>query len=170
MKKIPISAKALQDLFGCTAQYITQLCDKGVVQRIELGKYDLLPSVQGYIKLLRKKEPGMSEGSASADPSQMTLEEAKRQKAIKEVEKLELQNARERGELISKSTVRDKSIKAGAILVAELAAIENDMPGQIEGAKASLIRDRLNSRFTIMLERFREQLKAAEEADHEPSI
>ncbi len=169
MKKIPVSTKALQDLFGCTAQYISQLCDKGVVLRIDFGKYDLLQSVQGYVKLLRKHNQ-TSEGSASADPSQMTIEEAKRLKAIKEVEKLELQNARERGELISKSSVRDKSIKAGAILVAELAAIENDMPGQIEGAKASLIRDRLNSRFTIMLERFREQLKSAEEADHEPSL
>ena len=167
MKKVVISAKALQDLFGCTAQYIVQLCDKGVVQRISLGKYDLLPSVQNYVKMLRKNNQ-MGEGSASADPSQMTLEEAKRQKAIKEVEKLDLQNARERGDLIAKSSVRDKCIKAGAILVAELAAIENDMPGQIEGAKAALIRDRLNSRFTIMLERYREQLKSAEEEDRQP--
>lgn len=169
MKKVPISAKALADLFGCTVQYINQLCDKGVCHRIKLGTYDLIPSVAGYVKLLRKHNQ-MSDGSASADPSQMTIEEAKRLKAIKEVEKLELQNAKERGELISKDSVRDKSIKAGAILVAELAAIENDMPGQIEGAGASLIRNRLNSRFTIMLERFREQLKEAEEADEEPSV
>lgn len=164
MRKIEISAKALADVFGCTVAYINQLSDKAICVRVKYGTYDFLQSAQNYIKLLRKKEASKPvESPDPSDPSQITIEEAKRLKAIKEVEKLELQNARERGDLIPKDKVRDRCIKAGSILVAELNAIENDLPGQIEGAKATLIRERLSSRFTVMLERFREQLKNAEE-------
>jgi hypothetical protein len=163
MKKIPVSTRIIADIYDVSPQWIKILTDKGVIHKIDHGTYDLVTSTRDYIKFLKNKHKP-TEGEQQ-DPSQITIEEAKRLKAIKEVEKLDLQNAREKGELIRKDKVRDLSIKAGALLVAELNAIENDLPGQIEGAEAVLIRDRLSSRFSIMLERFREQLKQAETAD-----
>ena len=165
-----MAPRALADLFGVSQQYIHQLCDKGLVHRIDVGSYDLLPTVRDYVRFLRKKNETKQVETQVLDPSHITLEEAKRLKAIKEVEKLDLQNAREKGELISKSAVRDKAIKAGAILAVELASIENDMPGQIEGANAALIRDRLSGRFNVLLERFREKLREAEEAEEKEQV
>lgn len=161
MKPIPISTEMLGQVFDVSRQWIKMLTDKGVLHKMSFGRYDLITSTRDYIKFLKNKH---GDPVVNNDPSKMSIEEAKRLKAIKEVEKLEIQNSKEKGELIKKDLVREHCIKAGALLVAELNSVENDLPGQIEGAKASLIRDRLNSRFSIMLERFRQQLQTAEES------
>lgn len=159
-----ISTKDLAEMFSVTEQHISVLCNKGVIKRIAHGEYDLRSSAAGYIKYLKasKAQRYGTDPDEHAEGDGITLTEARRRKAIKEVERLELINARERGELIPRTEVRDKCIQAGAMLVAELASIENDMPGQLEGAKAALIRDRLTSRFGIMVSRFREKLQNAE--------
>jgi hypothetical protein len=86
---------------------------------------------------------------------------AKLRKTLLEVEKLEIANSRARGDLIPRDAVRDRVITAGGILVAQLQAMANDMPGQLAGATESQVRDRLEARHSIVIDRFREALTKA---------
>jgi hypothetical protein len=95
------------------------------------------------------------------DKAGKTIQEAKLKKTLLEVEKLEIANSRARGDLIPRDAVRDRVIMAGGILVAQLQAMANDMPGQLAGATESQVRDRLEARHGLAIDRFREALTKA---------
>lgn len=95
------------------------------------------------------------------DKASKTIQEAKLKKTLLEVEKLEIANSRARGDLIPRDAVRDRVITAGGILVAQLQAMANDMPGQLAGATESQVRDRLEARHGLVIDRFREALTKA---------
>ena len=95
------------------------------------------------------------------DKASKTIQEAKLKKTLLEVEKLEIANSRARGDLIPRDAVRDRVITAGGILVAQLQAMANDMPGQLAGTTESQVRDRLEARHGLVIDRFREALTKA---------
>ena len=88
---------------------------------------------------------------------------AKLQKTLKEIERLDLIVARERGELINRAEVRESGVAIGALLSAECSAMVNDLPGQIAGQDEVEIRPKLQSRIDLMLANIRTRLNESAE-------
>ena len=86
------------------------------------------------------------------------LEKARVQKTLKEIELLELKNAKERGDLLSCAEVREAGVAVGAQLSAECAALVNDMPGLLAGQSEAACRRELNARFERMLSNIRKKI------------
>ena len=80
----------------------------------------------------------------------------KDQKLAKEVELLDLKVQQQRGELVSRADIREVGQRVGALIVAELAALANDAPGQLAGADEATIRERLEARHVVFVNRLRE--------------
>jgi hypothetical protein len=127
--------------YGVTSQAITNWVRKGC----PLTSWD---DIEEWRKL-------------KVDENSKTIQDAKLKKTLLEVEKLEIANSRARGDLIPRDAVRDRIITAGGILVAQLQAMANDMPGQLAGATESQVRDRLEARHGLVIDRFREALAKA---------
>jgi hypothetical protein len=72
-----------------------------------------------------------------------------------EVELLDLKIQQQKGELVSRSAMREAGQRVGALIVAELAAMANDAPGQLAGADEATIRERLEARHVVLVNRLR---------------
>jgi hypothetical protein len=86
----------------------------------------------------------------------------KDKKTSKEIELLELKIQQARGELVNRGEMREVGQKVGALFIAELNSLTNDVPGQLAGADEATIRERLESRFVVMVNRIREALAQIE--------
>jgi hypothetical protein len=96
-------------LLDLTPRRIRQLVDEGVIQRAEKGRYELVPSVRGYIRYLRDRAIG-----ADALPDESAR--ASRARLIKaQAEAQEMENAQTRRELVH---VDDAAAVAGRIVEA----------------------------------------------------
>ena len=73
------SGKSLADILGLTERRIQQLAADGAIKRLGRGKYDLIPSIRGYIEFLKEL--------AKADERKLTKENVK----IKEMKREEMQ-------------------------------------------------------------------------------
>jgi hypothetical protein len=51
--------------------------------------------------------------------------------------------------------MREAGQRVGALIVAELAAMANDAPGQLAGADEATIRERLEARHVVLVNRLR---------------
>ena len=83
---------------------------------------------------------------------------AKLRKTMLEVERLEIQNAQARGELINRAEVREAGVQIGAILSAECQALVNDLTGQIAGQSEEEVRPKLQGRIDLLLDRVKTKL------------
>jgi hypothetical protein len=86
------------------------------------------------------------------------LSDAKLRKTMLEVERLELQNAQARGELINRAEVREAGVQIGAILSAECQALVNDLTGQIAGQSEEEVRPKLQARMDLLQDRLKAKL------------
>jgi len=112
------------------------------------------------VSLLNAAEPEDSTALAG-DPGFepfFTLSAAKLRKTMLEVERLEIQNAQARGELINRAEVREAGVQIGAILSAECQALVNDLTGQIAGQSEEEVRPKLQSRIDLLLDRVKAKL------------
>jgi hypothetical protein len=140
----PVSRKQLAKALGITHQSVTRLVKEGMPTTSEQAAKD-------WYEALRTKP--------------VDLNGARLKKTLLEVERLEIQNAQARGELISRAEVKEACITVGAALSAELQNLLGDMPSMLEGLDAASIREKLQPRLNIMLERTKERL-----ANVKPSI
>ena len=86
-------------LLDLTPRRIRQLVDEGVIQRAEKGRYELVPSVRGYIRYLRDRAIG-----ADALPDESAR--ASRARLLKaQAEAQEMENAKNRGYLLSVAVI-----------------------------------------------------------------
>lgn len=83
---------------------------------------------------------------------------AKLRKTMLEVERLELQNAQARGELINRTEVREAGVQIGSILSAECQALVNDLTGQIAGQSEEEVRPKLQARMDLLQDRLKAKL------------
>lgn len=97
--------------------------------------------------------------SAQVDPTSHS--DAKLRKTLLEVEKLELQNAQVRGDLISRAEVRESGVRIGSTLSAEMMELVNDLPGMLAGLDEAGVRERLQPRVDLVLSGFRAKLESA---------
>lgn len=84
------------------------------------------------------------------------------QKMAKEIEILDIKIQQQRGELVSRAEIREVGQRVGALIVAELAALANDAPGQLAGADEATIRERLEARHVVFVNRLREAVAQIE--------
>lgn len=115
---VPVSS--LAKLFNLTSVRIQQLASDGIVIRTSRGRYDLWSSISNYIEYLQERRVNQWDDE-SENPTELKKQQLRRTK--EEADKLELANAKTRGELIEKSEV----IKAGEEIMAIVRnAILND--------------------------------------------
>ena len=92
---VPVST--LAKLFNLTSVRIQQLASDGVVIRSARGRYDLWSSVRNYIGYLQERKVNQWD-TDEENPSEIKKHQLRRTK--EEADKLELANARTRGELV----------------------------------------------------------------------
>lgn len=95
-KQPTISTKHLSRLFNLTGARISQLTQEKVLTKAARGRYPLYDSVQSYISYLQTRKVNQWDGDEN--PSDIKKEQLRRTK--EEADKLELQNAKTRGELV----------------------------------------------------------------------
>jgi|TARA_R110000822_G_scaffold75947_1_gene182663 phage terminase Nu1 subunit (DNA packaging protein) len=92
---VPVST--LAKLFNLTSVRIQQLASDGVVIRSARGRYDLWSSVRNYIGYLQERKVNQWD-TDEENPSEIKKHQLRRTK--EEADKLELANARTRGDLV----------------------------------------------------------------------
>jgi phage terminase Nu1 subunit (DNA packaging protein) len=98
---VPVST--LAKLFNLTSVRVQQLAADGIIQKSGRGRYDLWPSVRAYIAYLQERKVNQWD-SDTDDPTEIKKQQLRRTK--EEADKLELANARTRGELVEVSKVK----------------------------------------------------------------
>tara|TARA_R110002074_G_scaffold145325_1_gene294142 strand:- start:101 stop:571 length:471 start_codon:yes stop_codon:yes gene_type:complete len=96
-KSLSVPVSTLAKLFNLTSVRIQQLAADGVVKRTARGRYDLWSSVRNYIGYLQERKVNQWD-TDEENPSEIKKHQLRRTK--EEADKLELANARTRGELV----------------------------------------------------------------------
>jgi phage terminase Nu1 subunit (DNA packaging protein) len=87
-------------LLDLTPRRVFQLTNEGVIPRAERGRYELVPAVRGYIRYLKDRAIG-----ADALPDEAAR--ASRARLVRaQAEAQEMENSRNRGEMLPRETVR----------------------------------------------------------------
>lgn len=87
----------LSKLFNLTPIRIQQLANEGVTVKSARGRYELWPSIKNYIKYLQERKINQWT-TDEENPTELKKHQLRRTK--EEADKLELQNAKTRGELV----------------------------------------------------------------------
>jgi phage terminase Nu1 subunit (DNA packaging protein) len=93
----------LAKILNLTVQRLAQLTQEGILTKEERGKYALCDAVNAYVTYLHNA-PKNQWGSKTEDETDFDRERLRRTK--EEADKLELANARTRGELVEVSKVK----------------------------------------------------------------
>ena len=96
-KNPSVTVSTIAKLFNLTSVRIQQLAADGVVKRTARGRYDLWSSVRNYIGYLQERKVNQWD-TDEENPSEIKKHQLRRTK--EEADKLELANARTRGELV----------------------------------------------------------------------
>jgi len=129
------STQVIAKLFGVTTRRVEQLKTEGIIKgQGKPTKYDLLPTIQAYIKYLSDKANGREKHTAVADLEQAKLDaevKLKNAKAsIAELEMLELQGQMHRSQDVEAMTtdlvyaVRSVLIALPGRLAVDVASVE----------------------------------------------
>ena len=97
------STSALANVLGVTKTRIGQLVQEGVLVKMERGKFALCDSVNRYVNYLRN-QPKNQWGAKGEGETDFERERLRRTK--EEADKLELLNAKTRGELVDVEKVK----------------------------------------------------------------
>lgn len=94
-----VSARGLSEWIGLSHQRISALARDGKIPRTEEGRFDLKPAVAAYCDYLREGQRGRT----NTNPE---LQAAKVRAANAQAEKLEVANAKARGDLLNAADVQ----------------------------------------------------------------
>jgi len=172
---------ALADILGISEQRTYELADQNVTKRVGEGTFDLKGSVLGYVQRLKDNRAGRGQGRAGEVSDEgvgegtapvvaadvYTHTQLAKMKVLRQVESLDFELAKKRGEYISRDKVREASLKAGSLLSAELLSIVGDTPGVLAGENELTVKAKLQSRLDTMEKRFIEALQKAEKVESE---
>ena len=98
---------------------------------------------------LAKPKPDDSKPAKTAEPL-LDYKEARTQKLAKEIERLSIIIAREKGELVPVDEVRETATRVVSVWCSELDALVGDLPGQLAGLTEADIQPRLRSRIELL--------------------
>lgn len=123
---IPARAGAgvLADLLGVSTKTIRELALKGIVIRVREGVYDVRASIRGYAGHMR----GIVVGKAGGEALAATAAADRARLARAQADRVELQNQKDRGELLAAAGVQAEwssilsAVRAGMLAVASRVA------------------------------------------------
>jgi len=115
-----VGAPELGQIIGISARRIRELRDEGKITGEADGRYILGVAIASYVSGLREQAAGRSSGNPELDLD-LTAERAR--KAKEEADRLEMMNARERGELLQRGDVDAAVVGAFARVRARLISI-----------------------------------------------
>ena len=162
----PFSLKQVAEAFGVTKGAVQRWDKLGLnrawsMEEIKQWKvsYDaskIKPEKEVRVKIPKIIPAKVNAQNPDATPAQatapmLTLSEARTEKLRREVERLNIMIARDKGELVSRVEVRESGVAIGALLSAEIAAMVNDLPGQLAGLDEVGIRAGLLARTDALL-------------------
>lgn len=98
--------------------------------------------------LLRKKLEALNPAKVTAPI--LELKEARTQKLAKEIERLGIIIAREKGELVSVNEMRETATRVVSVWCSELDALVGDLPGQLAGLNEADIQPKLRARIELL--------------------
>jgi len=106
-----IKTSELVDLFGVTAQQITNLSNDKVISKISNGRYKAWESIRNYIRLLQKNRKSKHGSGATMDElrKKLTEEQGRKESAVASLKELELRMKADA--LIPESEAAEKVIK-----------------------------------------------------------
>ena len=108
--------------------------------------------------LVRKKLEALN----PAKPTEPVLDykEARTQKLAKEIERLGIIIAREKGELVPVDEMRETATRIVSVWCSELDALVGDLPGQLAGLSESDIQPKLRARIELLKANARHSIEA----------
>ena len=136
-----LSQEAIAKAIGITQQAVNKLIGKG------LPTTTLREAKAWYAAFKR------NEGT--------DINEVRKQKLQREVERLDLKIKHEKGELVLASQVAEESQMIAAILSSEGQAMISDLRGQLAGLDEITIGERITARWTQLLQRTQQRLGLA---------
>ena len=171
----------LARLLGVSEQRVYELSEQSVTKRVGEGTFDLTASVQGYIQRLKDNRAGRGQGRGGDVSDEgagegttpvvaadvYTHTQLAKMKVLRQVESLDFELARKRGEYISRDKVRESALKAGSLLSAEFLSIVGDTPGILAGLDEISVKSKLQARLDTTERRFIEALAKTEEVESE---
>lgn len=139
----PVSTIA--KLLDLTERRVQQLAREGVLPKAESGRYDLVQAVRGYVKYLRDRAVGdASAADAYTERARLTRLTA---------DKLELEIARQTGQLVDAAAVKKEAFSAGRQVRDRLMKIPDKLSPELATMDdAHAIRHRLLAEFREVLE------------------
>ena len=127
----PVSAIA--KLFDLTERRVQQLASEGVIPKSIKGKYELVPTVKGYINYLRERSIGKDQAPSDASTARIRL-------LTLQANKLEIENAILNKQFLSvedvKNTWFSMIARCRAILLAMPSKLANQVIGLNEAREA----------------------------------
>ncbi len=124
MPSYPVSAIA--KLFDLTERRVQQLAQEGVIPKSIKGKYELVPSVKGYINYLRERSIGKDLASSDASTARIRL-------LTLQANKLEIENDILNKQFLSAEDVKNTWFSIIARCRAILLSLPSKLANQIIG-------------------------------------
>jgi hypothetical protein len=142
-KEGELSVQELSDLLGLDKSTVYDACAKGMPKTIEgaIAWREAKPTIQAVAK-------------------SGNIADARLAKLNAETERIQFKTAVEKAEYLRIDEVREAATSIGSILVAELNALANDLPGHLAGLSEIQIRDRLLVRLDLLVTKARAKLDA----------
>lgn len=108
--------------------------------------------------LVRKKLEALNPAT-TAEPV-LDYKEARTQKLAKEIERLSIIIAREKGELVPVDEMRETATRIVSVWCSELDALVGDLPGQLAGLTEADIQPKLRARIELLKANARHSIEA----------
>jgi phage terminase Nu1 subunit (DNA packaging protein) len=124
-------------LLDLTPRRVQHLANEGVIPRAEKGRYELVPAVRGYIRYLRERSIGKDGATIpdiAAERARLTREQA---------DKMAMENATSRGELISVHLVRKSLERTFSAFGSRVEAIPRKAVPRLKSCAGDAARERL---------------------------
>lgn len=123
-------ASTLAKLFRLTERRVQQLAKEGILVKTTHGKYDLVGSVQGYVKYLQDRAVGRQD-AAYTDPTDIRLERKRLIKA--QADNAECEHQVRRGTLVALDVVEQVLNEVAVLYGSSLDALPGRLAQELAG-------------------------------------
>jgi phage terminase Nu1 subunit (DNA packaging protein) len=135
--KATYPVNVIAKLLDLTPRRVQHLANEGVIPRAEKGRYELVPAVQGYIRYLRERtigKDGVVIPDIASERARLTREQA---------DKMAMENATSRGELISVHLVRKSLERTFSAFGSRVDAIPRKAVPRLKGCTGDAAREKV---------------------------
>ena len=144
-ERLTYPVTTIAKLLDLTDRRVQQLANDGVIPRAERGRYDLIATVQGYVRFLRERAFGaVANTDAHTEKTRLTAAQA----SIAEMTEMEM-----RGELVRAGDVRREIYTASRQIRNTMLTMPDRIASKLVTVDDGLvIHEMLEAEITVMLE------------------